>query len=27
MFREGAGPGPTFCKLKSELEAGAAGQD
>lgn len=27
VFRGGAGPWPTFCKLKSELEADAAGQD
>lgn len=27
VFQGGAGPGPAFCKLKSELEADAAGQD
>lgn len=26
VFRGGAGPGPTFCKLKSELAADAAGR-
>lgn len=27
VFQGGAGPGPAFCKLKSELAADAAGQD
>ena len=27
VFQGGAGHGPAFCKLKSELAADAAGQD